>query len=572
MTTAKVVSTSLGSSNLQKALDFHQKGQLKEALKYYTLVLNSGSVPRVALLNTPPLLRALDRQEDAIRLSQKAISVYPFDAGIYNNLGNCYLDLDKDFDAIITYRKSLSIDPEFVDARLSLISLLLKNKFPQLAYATAMAGLKMANNPDKFIVPFLESYYRLPDDQRGSIDDFENLLHHLESHISGDADQISNVKTIVAQLWLQVGNLDKASNALADLRKYVSNMVGPGSGVKKSFVHLWNSLNWNLSILYLKAGRLKEGWSLYDHGLRVKADGPQRWQRSLKKPFGMGSIPLWRGEQLRGKSLLLLGEQGIGDTMMFATLIPRLIDYGAKIYFFPGDRLNLIYKDSMRGIEIISGADLKCGRFSYNDFDYQSPIGSICQYGFDEISHYAITSSPLKSNEKLTSKFRERYYSGKPVVGISWQGGGKPKRIKKKSCDLKDLLPILRRDDFTFVSLQYGNDGPIIERFNQKHDLNIIHDDDVDPIKDMYKWLAQVGAMDYVLSIANTTVHGSGGLGIPTLCLVSNDSDWRWIDPSIYKGNYWYESVDTEYQSSDGKWYDAISNANHWLSSRKPLL
>ena len=146
MTTAKVVSTSLGSSNLQKALDFHQKGQLKEALKYYTLVLNSGSVPRVALLNTPPLLRALDRQEDAIRLSQKAISVYPFDAGIYNNLGNCYLDLDKDFDAIITYRKSLSIDPEFVDARLSLISLLLKNKFPQLAYATAMAGLKMANN------------------------------------------------------------------------------------------------------------------------------------------------------------------------------------------------------------------------------------------------------------------------------------------------------------------------------------------------------------------------------------------------------------------------------------------
>ena len=68
--------------------------------------------------------------------------------------------------------------------------------------------------------------------------------------------------------------------------------------------------------------------------------------------------------------------------------------------------------------------------------------------------------------------------------------------------------------------------------------MNIIHDEEVDPIKDMHTWLAQVGAMDYVLSIANTTVHGSGGLGIPTLCLVSNDSDWRWIDPSIYKGNW----------------------------------
>ena len=135
--------------------------------------------------------------------------------------------MEKDFDAISTYRKSLSIDPGFVDARLSLISLLLKHKFPQLAYVTALAGLSRSNDPNKFIVPFLESYYRLPEDQRGSITEFENLIVHLESHISDDADQIANVKTVLAQLWLQIGNLDKASNALADLRQHVSRVLGP---------------------------------------------------------------------------------------------------------------------------------------------------------------------------------------------------------------------------------------------------------------------------------------------------------------------------------------------------------
>ena len=105
-------------------------------------------------------------------------------------------------------------------------------------------------------------------------------------------------------------------------------------------------MHWNLSILFLKSGRLKEGWSLFDFGLRVKADGPQRWQRSLKKPFASSSIPLWRGESLLNKKILLLGEQGIGDSMMFATLIPRLVDNGAQVFFYPRERLNAIYKDS----------------------------------------------------------------------------------------------------------------------------------------------------------------------------------------------------------------------------------
>ena len=428
--------------------------------------------------------------------------------------------------------------------------------------------MKLTSETEKLLVPFLESYYRLPEEQRGSIEQFESILIHLESDLAQHSDDLSSLKTILAQLWLQVGNLDKSLAALDSLRNHLSNTISPNQGIKQSFVSHWNTLHWNLSILFLKSGRLKEGWSLFDFGLRVKADGPQRWQRSLKKPFASSSIPLWRGESLLNKKILLLGEQGIGDSMMFATLIPRLVDNGAQVFFYPGERLNAIYKDSNINLTVVSAVDLKTHKYTPNDFDYQSPIASICQHGFDVISKYSPITPVLRANTARTDLLRSKYYKGKPLVGISWQGGGRPKRIKKKSCELVDLMPIFSRTDVDFVSLQYGNDGPILEKFNKKHNLSIIHDDDVDPIKDMYGWLSQVKAMDFVISIANTTVHGSGGLGIPTMCLVSTDSDWRWINPEIYKGNYWYSKVDTAYQSEDGGWYDAVKETNEWLSSQ----
>ena len=62
-------------------------------------------------------------------------------------------------------------------------------------------------------------------------------------------------------------------------------------------------------------------------------------------------------------------------------------------------------------------------------------------------------------------------------------------------------------------------------------------------MKDMKNWLSQVAACDAVLSVANTTIHGAGGLNKPTLCLLSRHSDWRWLnDPSI-KRSYWYPSA-----------------------------
>ena len=111
----------------------------------------------------------------------------------------------------------------------------------------------------------------------------------------------------------------------------------------------------------------------------------------------------------------------------------------------------------------------------------------------------------------------------------------------------------------------------MIERSNKKYDYQLIHDDSVDPLKDMDHWLSLVESTDYVISIANTTIHGAAGLNKPTSVLLNKNADWRWIEPSVYSKSYWYPDVVTHYQKDNGDWSDAIISAKNWLNSQSSI-
>ena len=142
-------------------------------------------------------------------------------------------------------------------------------------------------------------------------------------------------------------------------------------------------------------------------------------------------------------------------------------------------------------------------------------------YRFRNLNDYGPRHHFLKANRDQIQKLRDRYHDGRPLVGISWQGGGKASRIPLKSLKLKQLTPLLQRSDVRFVSLQYGDDAPHLKRYQKATGIEVLHDDTIDPLRDMDGWLSQVAAMDAVISIANTTIHGAGGLGVPTICLAS---------------------------------------------------
>lgn len=77
--------------------------------------------------------------------------------------------------------------------------------------------------------------------------------------------------------------------------------------------------------------------------------------------------------------------------------------------------------------------------------------------------------------------------------------------------------------------------------------------------------MSQVAACDVVVSVANTTIHGSGSLNIPTMCLLSKHFDWRWLSDQNQTNSYWYPSVGIARQDDTGGWHSALQKTSQWL-------
>ena len=156
------------------------------------------------------------------------------------------------------------------------------------------------------------------------------------------------------------------------------------------------------------------------------------------------------------------------------------------------------------------------------------------------------------------------------MVGISWLGGGTSQRRKEKSLPFGHLVEILQDIPNTkFINLQYGDCDDTIKKLI-KLGIDIVNDSQINPLQNMDAWLAQVAACDAVVSVANTTIHGSGGLAIPTMCLLSIHSDWRWFSDVSVDRNYWYPSVGIARQEIDGSWSSAVLKTRRWLQSGLP--
>ena len=282
---------------------------------------------------------------------------------------------------------------------------------------------------------------------------------------------------------------------------------------------------------------------------------------------------------MSGQKILLLEEQAIGDVMQFLTLLPGLIAEAQHVGLLLNNRLIPIYNRSLASyiqsncLTIYSFDDVLHDRLKPSDYNFQSPIGSICQYRFTDIHQYGCYSPVLSPSKSLVRQFREKYLSfpgnAKLLVGISWRGGGTGDRIKEKSLDINMFAQMLNIPGVRFISLQYGESEPVVESW-RKSGLDVHYDSTVNSLKDMDTWLAQVASCDGVISVANTTIHGSGGLDIPTLCLLSLHSDWRWLRDQSISRSYWYPSVGIARETEDRGWLDAIANARSWILSGLP--
>ena len=560
---------------LQAAIEAHKNKDNELALDLYQKAYDGGINDPTLFQNFGALLREAGKNELSRQVYERGLSLYPAHISIWSNYANLLQgthpvsSLAAHLNVLYFARKQGTSSERYH----SIVGKTLPGLLSLLETAECKEWLS------SFLIEYADEF-----DNNANI--LLNLLKYSDAHQNTYLANIvetklSNIDTLqqlevqfcIASHHATLGDMDKAVTLYDKSIQLAKHQVNVNADLQRAIdVH-----SWNFACALLKTGDFERGWSLFDYGLRAPAASKQKWQRALFKPYSVQQVPMWRGESLDNKRLLILEEQAIGDVMMFATLLPEIINECRHLTFIVNKRLYPIYKRSFERyinngrLRLLYQSDIKTKSIHESNFDYQCPIGSICQYRFTKYSDYGKNLPILIAGETTKNKYRRfvleqsSVKSPSKIVGISWRGGAGSVRLKQKSIDLSIFTLFLQHfPDLVFVNLQYGNVSETVNKWKDDG-INIVSIPEVDPLRNMDQWLSLTAACDSVVSVANTTIHGSGGLNIPTLCLLGLNSDWRWNDN--FSKNYWYPSVDIARQEkNNSSWNRAIKHAKLWLA------
>ncbi len=313
--------------------------------------------------------------------------------------------------------------------------------------------------------------------------------------------------------------------------------VDPGYGLGR----------FNRGICALGLERLPEGWAdleasvdFWIHTMDRRRDAP--W----------AGAPLWDGVCLEGKRLLAWGDQGLGDELLFAGLIPDLQARGARVHVDCEPRLARLLERSFPSLRAWprggAGPDPQ-------DLDLQAPGLWLAGRLRPDFGSFPRRAGYLRADGDLTAGLRARY--GGPgvrrITGIAWRSGPRD-RPSPRGLPLPELAAALPLEGVRYVDLQYGDTAEErAEARSANPGFDLLHDDGVDQLRDLDRFAAQVAACDDVVTIGNTTAHVAGALGVPGLVLLPVQSlTWYWFRER--PESPWYPGLDLLRQRAAGDW------------------
>jgi tetratricopeptide (TPR) repeat protein len=326
---------------------------------------------------------------------------------------------------------------------------------------------------------------------------------------------------------------------------------------------------WHKGLALLEMQRWPEAWDAHEYRLHPASNcgvGERNYAR------GDGEMtPWWDGES-KGK-VVIHGEQGLGDEILFASCLADAVATGAEIVFEPTVRLAGLMARSFPEIEV-HGTDRHDGSEWMKEgqtVDYKCALGSLPK--FWRRSEGAFPGKPyliVDETKKRHWFFRLKKLGRKPKIGVAWQGGAQKTRIDLRSLPLEALIPIFR-DDVDWISLQYTEAAKNEVRALEKERGVKVHHygKDGPESPDMDDLAALVANLDLVVSVCQTSIHMAGGLGVPCWCLTPSAPAWRY---GVTGNMPWYRAVDLIRQRGDdwGPVLDEVkSRLDEWLVERK---
>lgn len=295
----------------------------------------------------------------------------------------------------------------------------------------------------------------------------------------------------------------------------------------------------------LAQGRFGEAWPSFE----------QRWL--LKPLFGMQGrpgAPPWQGQPLAGRTVLVRGEQGLGDTIQFMRYATDLRERGATVHALVQPGLEEVIA-TVPGVDRVlrSGAEAPYD-FYVNALSLPRALGVSPPFDSDP-GPYVVADAGRRE------QWRKRLSAGRLKIGVAWAGSPLHARDRERSIPFASFRQILQGRDAQFVSLQKGAAAAQSAAALLECGVHAF-DAELDTLADT---AALVAELDLVISVDTAVAHLAGAIGIPVWLLVARPADWRWGISGT--ATPWYSRMRLFRQDAAGDWVPPLRRVADMLKS-----
>ncbi|WP_448207227.1 tetratricopeptide repeat protein [Azospirillum sp. sgz302134] len=506
-------------NNLAHAL--FQMGDLDNAAAAYGAVLELQPNHGEARNNLGAVLQRQGRLDEAVTAFRAALDLRPGFPDALNNLGNALRKLGRLDEAVAAHRAALDQRPDDPNILNNLGLSLQEQEHPEGAIAAYRAALD--RQPEH-----RDARYNLGTalQDLGRLEEAAAAYRAVLDLWPDDAETLNNLGYTL-HLQGHMAEADEAYRAALALRP------------DHPEIHL------NRSLVLLLQGRLREGWDEYEwRWLREK-------ERATKRDFAQ---PLWSGEELAGRTILLHPEQGLGDTLQFVRYAPLVARRGGRVVLEAPPPLVALFR-TLPGVERIipQGDPLPA-------FDLHCPLLSLPRAFGTTLDSVPAEIPYLSVEPERAAVWRERLAGPGLKVGLVWAGNPSFARDRERSPGLEPLLPVLDVPNCRVFGLQFGPGRDALAGRVLPASFT-----DLGPeLGDFRDNAAAILAMDVVVTSCTATAHLAGALGVPVWVLLSYVPDWRWMldrDDSP-----WYPTACLFRQQHPGDWTATVERVVAELS------
>jgi tetratricopeptide (TPR) repeat protein len=501
---------------------YQHQDQLDDAVRCYQEALRLEPAYALAHNNLATILSARNQFEDALSHCRHALRLWPNYAEAHNNLAIALCGLERYEEALLSCQEALRLRPDDHQTHNTMASAYSGLKKYDEAMRCCREALTL--QPD-----YAEGHNHLGGvilESDGDLTEAAACFREALRHKPGHADALTNLGVVAHRRNKMAESMELLDEAL----RHQPNLV---------------VAHWNRAMLLLQLGDLDSGWSEYEW----------RWQKHgfERRNFDQ---PRWDGSDLKGRTILLYAEQGLGDTLHFIRYAPLVKARGGKVLV----ECQPAVKGLIAGVKDIDFLVAKGSELP--PFDVQSPLLSL-----PGIFHTTLDTIPaevpyLHLGEGLTRHWQEdlqRLESDRERpfrIGIAWQGSPTYVHDRKRSLPLASFGPLARLDRVELVSLQKGPGTEQLANLAGQFPVVDLESKMGNESVSFANVAAILKNMDLVISCDTAIVHLAGALAMPVWVALPLVPDWRWLLER--QDSPWYPTMRLFRQTEAGRWDDVF--------------